>query len=94
MRRVPEPQRSGKKLTPGEEKFPKQLAKLESSKQRAVGQQSSYLSKLLSLALASRTHASDTHQDCPLVPSTLSRWDGNCEEAEKEHQHRATHSTL
>lgn len=37
MRRVCEPQRSGKKLTPGEEKFPKQLAKLESSKQTAVG---------------------------------------------------------
>lgn len=36
MKRVPEPQRSGKKLTPREEKFPKQLAKLESSKQTAV----------------------------------------------------------
>lgn len=37
IRRVCEPQRSGKKLTPGEAKFPKQLAKLESSKQTAVG---------------------------------------------------------
>lgn len=31
MRGLPRPQRSGEKLAPGEEQFPKQLAKLESS---------------------------------------------------------------